>query len=171
MPSTTVEDVTDTPINIPSGDPFEEPMPTFDITPEFWQGQDWSFPPQRIGRTPIFGYNPPMGGRDAVAGLFDTSKTWDARQLQQQGQLPKGVAQPSTPLFPQLGVSAPQKGEENPVWARLRAVIGDARLREILGGDKDGNQAPPPRYIDFPQTTAIQGIGDMWEEVQVPRGL
>ena len=88
MPSTTVEDVTDTPIDFPT-DPFVEPPDeNLAVTPELYQGQDWSFSPQATGHAPIFGYNPNelTGGRDAISGLFDTSKTWDARRLQQQGQ-------------------------------------------------------------------------------------
>ena len=153
MPSTTVEDVTDTPINIPSGDPFEEPTPTFDVTPEFWAGQGIEGEPPVTGHGPIFGYTPggTRGGRDAVAGLFDTSKTWDARRLQQQGRLPKGVAQPSVPTpFPQLGTSAPQREEENPIWAKLRAQFGDAAIQDIID-EADAEEEIP--QIAYPRKT------------------
>jgi hypothetical protein len=112
MPSFEVEDVTNTPINIPEGDPFEEPTPNFDVTPEFWAGQ-FKVEPPVSGRKPIFGYtpSPSRGGRDAVVDLFDPSQTMDARRLQQQRQLPKGVSKPSVPvMFPQFGTSAPVIG-------------------------------------------------------------
>tara|TARA_Y100000361_G_scaffold77577_1_gene68678 strand:+ start:438 stop:1316 length:879 start_codon:yes stop_codon:yes gene_type:complete len=136
MPSFEVEDVTNTPINIPEGDPFEEPTPTFDVTPEFWAGQLEVEPPVS-GRKPIFGYtpSPSRGGRDAVVDLFDPSQTMDARRLQQQGQLPKGVSKPSVPvMFPQLvaNIPQPQEAEENPIWARLRAQFGDAAIQRII---------------------------------------
>jgi len=147
MPSTTVEDVTDTPIDFPT-DPFVEPPDeNLAVTPELYQGQDWSFKEfEQPGHAPIFGYNPNelMGGRDAVADLFDTSKTWDARRLQQQGRLPKGVAQPSVPpLFPQLGTSAPQEEEENSIWDKLRARFGDAAVQELIDeADEDAGRSP-----------------------------